>query len=78
MAVKPFFGPKPESAVWRVGMGRNHVITAVGDQSPNVVGRAFLVWFRKHYDVGDTVTFTVVDEQGQERKITCKLEARDW
>jgi serine protease Do len=78
MAVEPYFSEKPQTAVWKAGMRRNDIITAVGDQSPNINGRAFLVWFRRHYDVGDTVTFTAVDEQGQERKISCKLEARDW
>ena len=77
MAVKPFFGPNPTSPVWQAGMKRDHVITAVGGDSPNVAGRAFLVWFRRHYEPGDSVTFTVVDGKGEASKVTCKLQGRE-
>jgi hypothetical protein len=57
-------------------MRREHVVTAVDGRSPNVAGRAFLVWFRRHYDPGDAVTFTVVDQAGQSQKIRCTLPAQ--
>jgi hypothetical protein len=73
MAAKPFFGPNTDSAAYKAGMRPNQLIVAVGDESPDLTGRALLVWFRKRYDPGDTVTFTVVDDKGQRRKISYKL-----
>jgi serine protease Do len=75
MAVKPFFGPKPKGPAHEAGLRGSDLIVAVGAESPNLTGRAFLVWFRKRYDPGDAVTFTVVGENGQRRKISYKLAA---
>lgn len=76
MAINPFFGKQTTAAVWQAGMRGNQIITAVGDEHSNITGRPFLVWFHLHHEPGDAVTFTVMDEKGQTRKIECKLPAR--
>ena len=78
LAVKPFFPPKPASYAWEAGVRREHVITAVDGEHPDVAGRAFLVWFRLHHDAGGEATFTVMDEKGREQKVTCKLVGKEW
>jgi hypothetical protein len=51
-------------------------VTAVDGESPNLAGRAFLVWFIKKFEPGDRVTLTVVDKPGQAREVTYQLPVR--
>jgi serine protease Do len=69
MAVKPYWGNEPILAS-RAGLAKNDIITAVNGHSPNVSGRAFLVWFRMNFEPGDRVTLDVVDPAGRKRQIT--------
>jgi hypothetical protein len=73
MAVEPYLGPKPSGAAFAAGVRGNDVVTAVGGESPDVVGRGFLVWFRMRYEKGDDVTLTLKDPQGRERTVTYRL-----
>ena len=58
-------------------MEQRHVVTAINGQSPNVSGRAFLVWFRQQFDRSDKVAVTLRDEKGQSRKISYHLSLAD-
>jgi hypothetical protein len=69
MAVKPYWGDQPILAS-RAGLAKNHIITAVNGKSPDVTGRAFLVWFRMNFDPGDRVTLDVVDPAGTRKQVT--------
>ena len=69
MGVKPFFGINKNGPVWEAGLRPADVIIAVDDLSPNVAGRAFLVWFRLRHNPGDQVKLTVVDATGEVRQI---------
>ena len=73
MAIRPWFGPNPGGPAWKAGLRGGHIIVAVGGESPNLHGRAFLVWFRKRYDTGDTVTLRVVGGDGSKREVTYEL-----
>ena len=73
MAVEPFMGPKPSGRAYDAGLRGSDVITAVDGESPDVAGRAFLVWFRMRHEPGDEVTLTVKDAQGRDRKVTYRL-----
>jgi len=75
MAVKPFMGRGRETRiVYQAGLRRNHVITAVNGKSPDLVGRAFLVWFRLRFNPGDKVTLTVFEPNRREKTITYTLK----
>jgi hypothetical protein len=76
MAVEPYMGPNPAGHAFAAGVRPGHVITAADGESPDLAGRAFLVWFRMRYDPGDTVTFTVRNEQGRDSQVTCELPTR--
>lgn len=76
MAVEPFLGPNPSGPAYAAGVRGNDVVTAVGGESPNVAGRAFLVWFKMHYEPGDQVTVTLKNPAGQERKVSYRLPNR--
>jgi len=76
MAVQPYMGSNQKGAAFVAGMRPNHVLTAVNGQSPNLVGRAFLVWFNKQFEPDDRVTMTVRDDKGQSRDLTYQLPAR--
>jgi C-terminal processing protease CtpA/Prc len=76
MAVEPFLGPKPSGPAFAAGVRGNDVVTAVGGESPDVAGRAFLVWFKMRYEPGDEVTLTLKDPQGRERAVTYRLAKR--
>ena len=46
----------------------------MGNESPDVAGRAFLVWFKMRYEPGDEVMLMLKDPQGRERKVTYRAE----
>ena len=73
MAVEPYFGPNTTSPAYVAGVRGNDVVTAVGGENPDLVGRAFLVWFNMRYEKGDEVTLTLTDPQGRERTVTYRL-----
>lgn len=70
MAVEPYMADKPSGRAYEAGLRRDDAITAVDGQSPDVAGRAFLVWFRMNHEPGDEVRLTVKDPQGRPRDIT--------
>jgi hypothetical protein len=76
MAVEPFLGPNPKGPAYEAGIRQNHVITAVNGQSPNIAGRAFLVWFIKQFDPADEVTVSVIDSSGRPKDISYRLPRR--
>jgi hypothetical protein len=69
MAVKPYWGNEPILAS-RAGLEKNHIVTAVNGKSPNVSGRAFLVWFRMNFEPGDPITLDVIDPAGKRRQVS--------
>ena len=73
MAVEPYLWPS--SLAQAAGLRGSDCVTAVDGKSPDVAGRGFLVWFRRHHEPGDEVTLTVKDAQGQERKVSYRLGA---
>ena len=76
MAVEPFMGKATNSAPYGAGLRGNHIVIAVNGESPDLTGRAFLVWFIQRYDPGDRVTLTVMDKPGQTRELTYQLPPR--
>lgn len=68
MAIKPYWGDQPIVAS-RAGLQKNHIIIAVNGQSPNVSGRAFLVWFRMNFDPGDRIRLDVIDPAGRRKQV---------
>jgi hypothetical protein len=76
MAVEPFMGKSTNSPAYVAGLRGNHIVTAVNGESPNLSGRAFLVWFIQKYDRGDRITVSAVDSSGQSRDVTYHLPAR--
>jgi serine protease Do len=77
MAIEPYMGSNTSSAAYKAGVRGNHVITAVDGVSPNLNGRAFLVWFRQAHDAGDRVTLTVRNPQGETKDISYELARSD-
>ncbi len=73
MAIEPYMGRDTNNPPYAAGIRGRHVITAVNQQSPNLVGRGFLVWFRQQYDAGDKVTITLRDDKGETRDIAYVL-----
>ncbi len=76
MAVEPYLGSKPKGAAYDAGVRQNYILTAVNGQSPNLAGRAFLVWFIKQFDRGDRVTLTLLESPGKSREVTYQLPLR--
>ena len=71
--MRPWFGKNPERFVaWRAGLRAGHIIVAVGGESPDLIGRPFMTWFRMRYNPGDEVVLTVKDGARQ-RTITYRL-----
>lgn len=62
LSVKPFLGRRPSGAAFRAGLRHFHEVVAVNGMAPDLSGRPFLVWFRKRFDPGDTVTLRVRDQ----------------
>ena len=77
MAINPFWGGHTNAVPFLAGMRQTDVITAVDGQSPNLGGRGFLIWFRQRHEPGDRVTFSVMSNPGQERKVTYQLPGGD-
>lgn len=75
MAVKPFLGPKP-TITTKAGLKGSDIITAVDGQSPNLSGRAFLVWFNMRHSVGDEVRITVQGSSTEKRELVYTLLPR--
>lgn len=76
MAIAPFFGRNArKSPAHQAGMRGNHVIVAVDGVREPLAGRGFLVWFRLHYNPGDTAVFTVL-AGNKERDIKVVLPKR--
>jgi serine protease Do len=69
MALRPWFGKQRDSPAQLAGLTGDDVIVAVNGESPDVSGRAFMVWFRLHHDPGSTVTLTVRDPRGRQRDL---------
>jgi hypothetical protein len=75
MAVEPYMGKSTNSPAYVAGLRGGHMVTAVNGESPDLAGRAFLVWFIQKYDPGDRVTVTALDGSGQSREVTYQLPA---
>lgn len=73
MAVEPFMGTNTKSAAYLAGVRQSQVVTAVNGESPDLTGRAFLVWFIMRFDPGDEVTYTVAEGPEKRRDIICRL-----
>jgi serine protease Do len=54
------------------GLTDKMYVTAIDNQSPNLAQRGLLVWFRLHHELGDPVTLTVIDPEGQQKQIQYK------
>ncbi len=76
MALEPYMGRNTNNPPYKAGIRGRDVVTAVNQQSPNVAGRAFLVWFRQQYDPGDEVTMTIRNDKGESRDVTYRLPIR--
>jgi S1-C subfamily serine protease len=76
MAVEPYMGTVTNSPGYAAGLRGSQIVTAVNGESPNLAGRAFLVWFIKKFDPGDRVTVTVMDKPDQGRDLMYQLPPR--
>jgi serine protease Do len=76
MAIEPYMGDDPKNPPYAAGIRKSQILTAVNGQSPNLTGRAFLVWFIKHYEPGDHITATIIDGTGEQREISYTLPKR--
>ncbi len=77
MAVRPYFGTNKEAWVARkAGLVDSDVILSVNGQSPDLSGRAFLVWFRGLFEPGDEVVLRVRAAKGAVREVKYKATAR--
>lgn len=59
------------------GVRGRHIVTAVDGESPNLAGRAFLVWFVQKHEPGDRITVTVMDAPGKQRDLTYQLPPQE-
>jgi hypothetical protein len=73
MAVHPF-GVIDE--LKKQGMTQQSVVTSVGDATDDLGGRAWLVWFKMNHDVGEQVTYTVHNPNGETKKMALTLSAK--
>lgn len=69
MAIKPWFGPQASGPAFEAGLRAGHLIVAVDGESPDLAGRAFLVWFRQRQAAGERVTLRVRGSDGSTRDI---------
>lgn len=74
MAVKPWFGKNQSGVAFGAGLRHSDIIIAVDGESPNLIGRSFLVWFRLNHERGDQVIMSVINQRGETRKVTYKLD----
>jgi hypothetical protein len=77
MAIEPYMGPNTSSAAYQAGLRGNDVVIAVNGVSTNLVGRPFLVWFRQRFEIGDHITLTVKNSQGETRDVGYMLVRKD-
>lgn len=70
MAVQPFMGKDTERVAYQAGLRPSHVVTSVNGMSPDLDGRAFLVWFRLKFNPGDKITMGYRDEAGLPKQAT--------
>lgn len=62
MAISPYFGRGADSSLaFQAGLRPSHVILAINGESPNLNGRAFLVWFRLNHRKGQELELTVLE-----------------
>lgn len=66
LAIEPY---SPHGPAKEAGLRGSDLVIAVNGKSPDLYGRAFLVWFRQELDAGDTIRLTVVDPNGEERQV---------
>ncbi|MGV3757604.1 MAG: thioredoxin family protein [Verrucomicrobiota bacterium] len=64
MAIQPYMGTNTDRVAYKAGLRSNHVVTSVNGMSPDLDGRAFLVWFRMKFNPGDQITMGYRDEAG--------------
>ena len=76
MCVRPWVGRKRQGAVVKAGLRNNDLLVAVDGVSPDLVGRAFVTWFRLRHEPGDEVELTLINPKGVRR--TIRYEARGW
>ncbi|MCA8912681.1 MAG: thioredoxin family protein [Planctomycetes bacterium] len=72
LCIKPYMPKGPVGNAGDAGLKANDLIIAVDGESPNLVGRAFLAWFRMKYEPGDEITLTVVNN-GKKRELKYKV-----
>ncbi len=77
MAVQPFMGNATDRAAYQAGLRSKHVVTSVNGMSPDLDGRAFLVWFRMKFNPGDKITMGYRDEAGLPQRTTFTLPTRE-
>ena len=76
MAVEPYMGTSTNSHAYAAGLRGSYVVTSVNGESPNIAGRAFLVWFIQKFDPGDRITLTALDGSGEPRELSYELPLR--
>lgn len=77
LAVRPWFGKNSAGPAYQAGLRPHHVITKVNGDGPDVVGRAFMVWFRLQHEPGQKVELTVRERDGAARTIRFELPKRE-
>lgn len=73
MSVRPWMGPQPRGAAFDAGLRPGDEVVSVDGVSPDLYGRAFLVWFRTRKSPGDDVVVGVRDGDGV-REVRYRLE----
>ena len=76
LCVRPWLGRKPRGQAHKAGLRGNMLVVAVDGASPDLVGRAFMTWFRLRHERDDPVELTVVDRKNKRR--TIRYKARGW
>ena len=69
MAVRAYYPKGPKGPAGEAGLRGDLIITAVNGESPNVISRPFMVWFRLRFDPGDPIELTVVDAKGEKQTV---------
>jgi hypothetical protein len=77
MAIQPFMGTNTDRVAYQAGLRSKHVVTSVNGMSPDLDGRAFLVWFRLKFNPGDQITMGYRDEAGLPQMATFTLPTRE-
>ena len=74
MAIAPWFGREGGGRAWEAGLRASDVVVAVDGESPDVVGREFMAWFRLRHDPGDEVVLTARDGRGRDREVRFRVQ----